>query len=844
MQKSSSMTGKVFLFGSFSEDESTRYQSRPPAGSGPPDLDGTVEGGAAIVISGDTKDPLAAPDHPAVPQSFGTANPEPPPQQQHPQPVTHPGSVAASGFALPQAQSPEGFGQRPVEQGGVANPPMHIPVDPRMLGLPRVPGSVYAGPPAFRGPHGGPYFYPPGAAPADVAGTRPGFVPAFVSEPAYPSIGAGSVGPQPGLAMQLPGGMPTVPYLPDGNPPIGARTSGSGVPPLMGHLAPVEHFRASPDVARPYAEVQGSSSDAKPQQQQAYQGYGRDLTSHRGSPYVDRQVAVGTTPPPQGPDYAHTRATGGRSDMGSSSGSDGGILFGSVAPNGSSSAGERPALAATVGTGMAGAPPAMRADAMSAAQGSSYGAVHVGMGPVARTQLQAAEAPLSQEPELSAAPGRSTQVSQGGSPGFGSASVAPAPPPPPAHAAAAAAVAAPARSSIPAPAPAPAPAPVPAPVPAPTAAPIPAVAPAPVPAPAPAPAPPAARKSWAALQQPAGAGFATKSPVGSPSRSWGGAAEPAADGRATLGGPGPSAATRTAPPAPSFGSQSMATKATGGSAGGEAVLEHLQVEGWQRSLREAQDGRRLQLQPRGLLNTGNSCFLNSTAQALLSCSPFLHLLQLLSSAQLPPRYSGQSTDRDEPHSFVYMHAHLGMRTQEDAQEFLSFVMDSMHEELLRLEGRLPPGAGLDGVQQEQSASLMGVAALEEEDDEWETVGPKNKTAVTRMHLLAESALSDIFGGQLRSVVKTTGNKASATVQPFLLLHLDILPEAVASVEQALQLLTAPETLDGYRARPGKVSLRPGSTEPVPQKLRPGPLIRPHATQGGGGDPEPTLFLGK
>ncbi|XP_021808845.1 ubiquitin carboxyl-terminal hydrolase 24 [Prunus avium] len=129
----------------------------------------------------------------------------------------------------------------------------------------------------------------------------------------------------------------------------------------------------------------------------------------------------------------------------------------------------------------------------------------------------------------------------------------------------------------------------------------------------------------------------------------------------------------------------------------------------------------------------------------------------------------------------------GRPRQEDAQEFLSFIMDQMHDELLKLEGQ---PSSING----RKSSLVSSA----EEDEWETVGPKNTSAVTRTQSFVPSELSDIFGGQLRSVVKARGNKASATVQPFLLLHLDIYPEAVRTIEDALKLFSAPETLEGYR----------------------------------------------
>lgn len=86
--------------------------------------------------------------------------------------------------------------------------------------------------------------------------------------------------------------------------------------------------------------------------------------------------------------------------------------------------------------------------------------------------------------------------------------------------------------------------------------------------------------------------------------------------------------------------------------------------------------------------------------------------------------------------------------QEDAQEFLSFVMHQLHDELLKLEGQIPIGNG-------GKVSLVS-SIIDEDDDNWETVGPKNKTAITRTQSFIPSRLSAIFGGQVRSVVKARG----------------------------------------------------------------------------------------
>ncbi|KAL3324631.1 hypothetical protein AABB24_038651 [Solanum stoloniferum] len=232
--------------------------------------------------------------------------------------------------------------------------------------------------------------------------------------------------------------------------------------------------------------------------------------------------------------------------------------------------------------------------------------------------------------------------------------------------------------------------------------------------------------------------------------------------------------------------------------------------------------------PRGLVNLGNLCFLNATLQALLSCSPFVHLLQELKTRDITEAgyptlhafvqfisdfgiYIDPSMKKKEtivpeiglpfrPLMFESVlknftpdvaNSLTGRPRQEDVQEFLSFLMHQMHDELLKLEGLVPNGIG-------RNSSLVSSTDDEEEDDDWETVGPRNRTAVTRTQSFVPSKLSEIFGGQLKSVVKAKGNKASATVQPFLLLHLNIYPEPICSIEDALRMFSAPEALEGYR----------------------------------------------
>lgn len=85
-------------------------------------------------------------------------------------------------------------------------------------------------------------------------------------------------------------------------------------------------------------------------------------------------------------------------------------------------------------------------------------------------------------------------------------------------------------------------------------------------------------------------------------------------------------------------------------------------------------------------------------------------------------------------------------------------MHQMHDELLKLDGQVPNGNG-------KTTSLVSSTDDEKEDDNWETVGSRNRAAITRTQSFLPSKLSSIFGGQLRSVVKARGGSGFGAPTP-------------------------------------------------------------------------------
>lgn len=231
------------------------------------------------------------------------------------------------------------------------------------------------------------------------------------------------------------------------------------------------------------------------------------------------------------------------------------------------------------------------------------------------------------------------------------------------------------------------------------------------------------------------------------------------------------------------------------------------------------------LKPRGLVNRRNWCYINATLQALLACPPFYNLLKSFPASMDKERRKSCTPIMDSLVRFVHEFPHMQIVNstskddfpvgsafepiyiykmlsviksvcvkgqQEDAEEFLSCILNGLHEEMLTV---------MKSLQSHNSHACNGNVTVnghldENEEEAWQLIGPKNKSMVTRTASISQSPISDIFGGKIRSIL-SAGNEHSAFIQPFFTLQLDIQAEKVDSVSGALSQLTAKEPIQGY-----------------------------------------------